>query len=175
MSFRAGLACFTLASLDWDMLDSTALLSCAVAKRGRITHALASQQGRLHVLHGGKGCLSIKSEQSMTKPRGWNGERFSHGSSGWCSMQVGLVKKYGDAEAVPGMLNLVKLELGMGPDIEFTQVVMAAGLSPDSPVSALLLAVLSTALLLHQQIALQRLWCWSKALPAAVSKGIWLS
>ena len=37
-------------------------------------------------------------------------------------LQVGLVKKYGDADAVPGMLNLVKLELGMSPEIEFKQV-----------------------------------------------------
>ncbi len=37
-------------------------------------------------------------------------------------MQVGLVKKYSDAEAVSGLLNLVKMELGLGTDVGFTQV-----------------------------------------------------
>ncbi len=37
-------------------------------------------------------------------------------------MQVGLVKKYSDAEAVTGLLNLVKMELGLGTDVGFTQV-----------------------------------------------------
>jgi len=38
------------------------------------------------------------------------------------TMQVGLVKKYSDAEAVSGLLNLVKMELGLGTDVGFTQV-----------------------------------------------------
>lgn len=37
-------------------------------------------------------------------------------------MQVGLVKKYSDAEAVPGLLNLVKMELGLSTGVNFTQV-----------------------------------------------------
>lgn len=36
-------------------------------------------------------------------------------------VQVGLVKRYADAEAVAGLLSLVKLELGMSLDTEFTQ------------------------------------------------------
>ncbi|KAL0046056.1 hypothetical protein WJX82_001167 [Trebouxia sp. C0006] len=40
--------------------------------------------------------------------------------------QVGLVKKYSDAEAVSGLLNLVKMELGLGTDVGFTQVTSAA-------------------------------------------------
>ncbi|DBA98847.1 TPA: hypothetical protein ACH3X1_014607 [Trebouxia sp. C0004] len=40
--------------------------------------------------------------------------------------QVGLVKKYSDAEAVSGLLNLVKMELGLGTDMSFTQVTSAA-------------------------------------------------
>ena len=31
------------------------------------------------------------------------------------------MKRYGDAEAVSGLLNLVRLELGMSPDTHFTQ------------------------------------------------------
>ena len=38
------------------------------------------------------------------------------------AMQVGLVKKYSNAEAVSGLLNLVKMELGLGTDVGFTQV-----------------------------------------------------
>lgn len=33
-----------------------------------------------------------------------------------------MVKKYSDAEAVSGLLNLVKMELGLGTDVGFTQV-----------------------------------------------------
>ncbi|KAL0023521.1 hypothetical protein WJX79_006936 [Trebouxia sp. C0005] len=40
--------------------------------------------------------------------------------------QVGLVKKYSDAEAVPGLLNLVKMELGLSTGVNFTQVTTAA-------------------------------------------------
>ena len=41
-------------------------------------------------------------------------------------LQVGLVKRYGDAEAVSGLLNLVRLELGMSPDTHFTQASLTA-------------------------------------------------
>lgn len=38
------------------------------------------------------------------------------------AVQVGVVKKYADGDAVQELLNLVKLELGMSPDTQFLQV-----------------------------------------------------
>ena len=35
------------------------------------------------------------------------------------------MKRYGDVEAVSGLLNLVRLELGMSPDTHFTQACCA--------------------------------------------------
>ena len=58
-------------------------------------------------------------------------------------LQVGLVKRYGDAEAVAGLLNLVKLELGMSLETEFTQASCPAlpppgpALAPSGPAPAL--------------------------------------
>ena len=46
---------------------------------------------------------------------------FSRLTRIWLILQAGLVKNYGDAEAFTGLLNLVKLELGMSLDTEFTQ------------------------------------------------------
>ncbi len=46
---------------------------------------------------------------------------FSHIGGGGCT-QVGVVKRYSGRDPVEGLLNLVRLDQGLEPDVEFMNV-----------------------------------------------------